>query len=327
MDNVTGVVSISNAAPPGSHTITIRATDNCGLITDATFTLTVSGNVVVSGSTGADGQYATVKDAFDALNANGTQAGNVIGVSITGDTAETAAAVLNQPSVSSWTSLTITPSGARTVSGSLATPLIDLAGADNVTINGLNASGNSLTISNTDTGATTSTIRFINGANSNKVTNCSVLGSSTGAVGAASGNILFSTSTVDGNSNNVIPNNNIGPAGANLPTKGVMGLGTAANPNTGNVIDNNNIFDFFNPTISVSGISVQANNTLWTISNNRLYQTAPRVFTGAVVRYAGITLNFLDTTSVVGGSFHRHRQHDWLWRRQRHRDDYDQRLG
>ena len=41
MDNVTGIVSISNAAPAGTHTITIRATDNCGLITDATFMLTV----------------------------------------------------------------------------------------------------------------------------------------------------------------------------------------------------------------------------------------------------------------------------------------------
>ena len=123
------------------------------------------------------------------MNANGTQAGNVISVSIIGDTTETASAVLNQPSVSSWTSLTITPSGARTVSGSLAAPLIDLNGADNVTINGLNSA---LEITHdfqrehvSDCG--TSTIRLINGATSNTVTNCSVLGSSTGAIAAASG--------------------------------------------------------------------------------------------------------------------------------------------
>lgn len=36
-----GVVSISNAAPSGTHTITIRATDNCGLPTDASFQLGV----------------------------------------------------------------------------------------------------------------------------------------------------------------------------------------------------------------------------------------------------------------------------------------------
>ena len=39
--NTTGVISINNAAPAGTHTITIRATDNCGATTDASFTLTV----------------------------------------------------------------------------------------------------------------------------------------------------------------------------------------------------------------------------------------------------------------------------------------------
>jgi CSLREA domain-containing protein len=42
VDNVTGIVSISNAGPIGSHTITIQAIDNCSLPTNATFTLTVS---------------------------------------------------------------------------------------------------------------------------------------------------------------------------------------------------------------------------------------------------------------------------------------------
>lgn len=39
--NASGVVSVSNAAPPGTYTVTIRATDNCGATTDAPFTLTV----------------------------------------------------------------------------------------------------------------------------------------------------------------------------------------------------------------------------------------------------------------------------------------------
>jgi hypothetical protein len=41
VNNTTGVVSVSNAGPVGSHTITIRATDSCGTTTDASFTLTV----------------------------------------------------------------------------------------------------------------------------------------------------------------------------------------------------------------------------------------------------------------------------------------------
>jgi hypothetical protein len=42
VNSTTGVVSVSNAAPVGTHTITIRATDNCGMTKDATFTLTVN---------------------------------------------------------------------------------------------------------------------------------------------------------------------------------------------------------------------------------------------------------------------------------------------
>ena len=42
VDAATGVVSITNAAPAGTHEITIRASDNCGAATDATFTLTIA---------------------------------------------------------------------------------------------------------------------------------------------------------------------------------------------------------------------------------------------------------------------------------------------
>jgi hypothetical protein len=39
--DTSGVVSITSAQPAGAHIITIRATDNCGLTTDASFTLEV----------------------------------------------------------------------------------------------------------------------------------------------------------------------------------------------------------------------------------------------------------------------------------------------
>jgi hypothetical protein len=42
VNNATGVISITNAAPVGAHTITIRATDNCNVTTDSSFTLTVN---------------------------------------------------------------------------------------------------------------------------------------------------------------------------------------------------------------------------------------------------------------------------------------------
>jgi hypothetical protein len=41
VNSATGAVSISNAAPAGTHAITIRATDNCGQTTDAAFSLVI----------------------------------------------------------------------------------------------------------------------------------------------------------------------------------------------------------------------------------------------------------------------------------------------
>jgi len=48
VNNTTGVVSVSNAAPAGAHTITVRATDNCGATTDASFTLNVINRPLIS---------------------------------------------------------------------------------------------------------------------------------------------------------------------------------------------------------------------------------------------------------------------------------------
>jgi hypothetical protein len=292
----------------GNNTITIVVTAQDG-VTMKTYTINVTraGNVSVNPG---GGTFGTLKEAFDAINA-GTHTG-AVSVSIFADTIEAAPAVLNASGTGSaaYTSVSVTPSGARTVSGAIAagSPLIDLDGADNVTIDGSGIGGNSLTIANTTVSATagTSTLRFINGATNNIVRNCTILGSSTGAVAGATGDVLISTSTVaGGNSNNTVMTNNIGPAGANLPTKGVTALGSASpNNNSGNVIDNNNIYDFFSPTSSVAGISLQANNTTVTVSNNRIFQTAPRNFTGTSLSYSGIigAINTGAGTATVTGN-------------------------
>jgi len=126
------------------------------------------------------------------------------------------------------------------------------------------------------------------------VKNCTILGSSIVTVGTAGGAVLFSTTTTTGNNSNTISGNNIGPAGSNLPVKGISAVGTTTNNNTvnrDNVIDGNNVFDFFGTgVVSVSGIDIRTGNLNWTISNNRIYQTATRTFSVTALRYAGITL-------------------------------------
>ena len=60
VNNATGVVSISGAKPSGLHTITIRATDDCGAMTDTMFTLTVNcQTITVNPSTAANGFVGT----------------------------------------------------------------------------------------------------------------------------------------------------------------------------------------------------------------------------------------------------------------------------
>ncbi|MBK8149137.1 MAG: hypothetical protein IPK58_13265 [Acidobacteria bacterium] len=251
-----------------------------------------------SGGTTTPTAYATLKAAFDAINL-GTHTGT-IGIDVCGDTDETTvSAILNASGsgAASYTSVAISPAGgsARTITGATVagSPLIDFNGADNVTINGLNTGGNSLTIANTTVSASsgTSTIRLQADATNNTITNSSILGSSTMATTTNGGNIWFGAGAVAaGNDNNIISNNNIGPAGANLPTKLIYGNGsttTTAVYNSGNQITGNNLFDYFNVAAQANAVYLAGGNTGWTISNNRIYQTATRTqTTGAIL--AGI---------------------------------------
>jgi hypothetical protein len=72
VDPATGVVTLTGAAPIGTHTITVRATDNCGAQTNASFTLNVTNNAPTitlaaavtrqQRSTGTVSTVATVSD-------------------------------------------------------------------------------------------------------------------------------------------------------------------------------------------------------------------------------------------------------------------------
>ncbi len=244
--------------------------------------------VTISGSGGAaNGSYTTLKLAFDALNAVNTQAGNSISLTITASITDNNSAVLNQPSVSSWTNLTITPSGGSwTLSGSINAPLLDLNGADHVIIDGLNTGGNALTISNTSTSAVTgtSTIRLINDSSNNTITNCSIKGSSTGNAAQSGLGIIPVTATIiiagtnsaAGNDNNTITNNTIAEAGTNLPTVAICSSGQSTSiSNDLSVIIGNNIANFYGGN-GANGIAVVSNSSAFTISANKFYQTAAR---------------------------------------------------
>lgn len=234
-----------------------------------------------SGTTGPT-VYTTLKSAFDAVN-SGTHKG-VITITVNANTTETASAVLNASGSgsSSYTSISIKPAAGAAVSvtGNIADPVIDLNGADNITIDGLNSAGSSLTITNTNTGNASgiSTIRFINDATANTIFNTTVSGAGTNV---ASGTIFFSTGSVLGNDNNTVTTCNISDASGSYPVNGIYSVGSAnaGTENSGNTISNNNISNYFNPDLSTAGVLIAAGNTDWTIFNNKFFQTASRTFT------------------------------------------------
>ena len=272
--------------------------------------------VTITGANGiADGTgYTTLKAAFDAINAQADQNGKNIQIQINSSTTETASAVLNQPATASWTSLTIYPTATATISGAFVGALIDLNGADNVTINGkLNKTGaaKTLTISHTSNADNSNrTIRIWNDAKSNTIQYCTISGKcpSTGA-----GVIFFSTAlatTGTGNDNNIIEYCDIDGSGAAAVGIGSTGTASPAD-NSGNIIRYNNIYDFYlgnTSTNSTYGINLGAGNTDWTITNNNIYQTASRAYgTTATIHY-GIYIsntsgnNFIITNNYIGGS-------------------------
>lgn len=251
----------------------------------------IAASVTVSNALIGSGVYSTLADAFNAINA-GSQTASNINIVVSANTTEpTTGAVLN---AGSWSSLTIKPSGTRTVTAAInaGLPLIDLNGADNVTIDGLNSGGNSLTISNTSTSASpgTSTVRFQTDAVNNKITNCSILGSSTASSANFGGNILFgANSSITGNDNNVVSYCDIGPAGSNLPSKGIFSRGTTASTalyNSGDTIRNCNIYDYFSTTQLSAGVYLFNGSTNFTIKDNKFCQTSARILANDVSHYA-----------------------------------------
>jgi trimeric autotransporter adhesin len=256
------------------------------------------------------GSYVNLASAFAAINA-GTHTGAISIVIVNNTSEPVGGAILNASGTgaSSYTSISIIPSGARTISGAVTAglPLIDFNGADNVSINGVNAGNFSLTIENTTVSATTgtSTIRFVGGATGNTISNCSIKGAYAGSVATNGGNIFFSSDaiTANGNDNNTISFCNIGPSGSNLPTVGICGSGSTTSTaigNSGISINNNNIFDYFGAAVTSAGLATNGGCNIWTITNNRFYQTGIRTWTAGAL-HTPILINNNTTISGAQG--------------------------
>lgn len=216
--------------------------------------------------------YTTLTAAFTAIN-NGNHTGSIT-INLTANHTLTSSAILNASGTGSanYSSMTIVPNTNISITCSLANGhAIRLNGADNVTIDGLNSLGRSLTISNSGTG-NSSAIYFLNGASNNTINRCTVLSASSGW-----GNILFDWNS-DDNNNNTISNCNIGPTGTSMRC-GIFAWGSGSltyDHSWGINILNNNIYDFHNRGANSWGILQFSGHRNWTISGNRFYQTTSK---------------------------------------------------
>ena len=256
--------------------------------------------------------YPTLKGAFDVINA-GTYQGDMI-IKFRGNTTETASAVLNASGTgaASYSHILIYPTRSGiTVTGNLATPLVDLNGADNVTFDGrVNGSGDAYEFTfinnNTSTTSATSTFRFREAAVGDTIRYCTIKG---GATGASTAVVLFGGSTVfSGNNNNVITLNKITSlSAANRPVNIVLSNGSIGYDNNGNKILSNEIFDFFRKESNSYGVNIQSYSSASTISGNSFYETTSFAPTSASV-YKVITIedtnsnNNVISNNYIGGN-------------------------
>ena len=249
--------------------------------------------------------YSNIKAAYDAINA-GTHTGT-INIKLHASVTETASAVLNASGTgaASYNSVTLFPTSSDlTVSGALASPLIQLNGADNVTIDGrVNQQGaTNLTILNSSTSASARTIELINSAQANYIQYCTIRGAGTSL---AFGTITIGASTIgSGNNGNYIQFNHLTSVDAtSRPSNLVFIQGVSAFVNNQNFIRNNNFFNFLRPNAESYGILAGTNTSELAITDNSFYQTTNFIPTASASHGAIRIDNALATGMTITGNF------------------------
>jgi len=233
--------------------------------------------------------YYTLKEAFDAINA-GTHKG-AITVKILKSTTETLTASLNvSGGLSSYTSVTLYPdSVGLSVTGSIAGALIDLNGAQNVTIDGrIKATGSSasLTFTNTSTAAGATTVQFNNTAQNNTLKYCLVNG---GGASTTTGTVTFGATGT--NLSNTVSNCEL----SNNGSRRLYALYSVTGTNTGNTVSNNLIYNNWLSSGSSYSIYLGAGASSWTISGNSFFDSG--IGTMGAGTYAAVYVN----NSSAGG--------------------------
>lgn len=270
------------AANPSSVALTSAAFPIGGTIN--TFTVLPCQGTITVGSTSTYTSFTRSDGIFNSIN-QATLTGNIIINVESNITIEDGTVALNQWAESGVGNYTVTiqsstPGVNRDIASAagFAGGLFRINGADRVTFNGGTGSARDLTFRNPSTANTAATFVYLNDATNNTMNNCIIEGAGTSTT---LGTLMFSTAaaTGTGNDNNTITNCDIRDltVGSGTPYNAVYALGTAARENSGNTISNCNIFNYYVSNAVSNGVLIAANNSGFTIDNNKFYQTVSRI--------------------------------------------------
>ncbi|MFM2359759.1 MAG: hypothetical protein RLY16_1752, partial [Bacteroidota bacterium] len=226
--------------------------------------------ITVSGSNGLDGTYTNLTQVgglFDGLN-NSNQQNTNIQIVIGADLLlEDGAIALN---AGGWNLLTITASSPVSVIANLPGALITLDGASQVLIDGaLMAGVPSLRFVNSNPTMDARTIQLINGASNNQIKNCTIIGASQSMLAGTI--VIGSIDDLQANSNNQIVNCNISAENGAWAQQAIFLTGNPANFNTGIIISNCLISNYFAAADSSCGIAIRGAVNNVQIIGNRFF--------------------------------------------------------
>ncbi len=243
------------------------------------FLLAIAASSMASTYTvGSTGTYTRLSEAINDIN-SGSITGDII-LKITSNITETDSITLNASGngSSNYNSLIIKPEGGvHTISSTIDGYSFNFYGADNVTIDGIDAIGVGLYLINTSENNNAGVLKFSNDATNNIIKNCHLLSNSSST---STGIIYFAPSGSTGNSDNLISNCTIGPSSTNYPLVGIYSAGLSSSIQNSNSITYCKIHDISSSlTTTKKSIHLYDYNKNWTISNNSFFNSDSIDFT------------------------------------------------
>ena len=299
-DIVAGATS-GNVIDGECHNVKVTGVDHTPTVTAPPGNKTILGPMTGTYNIGASQtfpNFTTITDAVSHLNNRGVSGPVVFNFLDAGYSAsETFPITINQVTGASGTNTITFKPGAgvnTTISGSSATSIFKLNGADYVTFNGSNSGGTTrnLTISNTATSGTTAvfwiaSLGAATGATDNTIKNCIVSNgyNTTGSYGIAAGGTTIASTGAD-NDNLTLQNNSISKAYV-----GIWAQGNATNAMDNLLITGNSIgSDYSASYLGHDGIIV-AYTTGSTITQNTIFNIITSATTPVGLTLSTSTLN------------------------------------